>query len=326
MKGARTIFILGIFLLGLSGQNLLAQESEDYPNKPVTLLGAYPAGGSTDSVSRVFSSVALKHFKQPVITTPKPGGSGMVALQSLASSKPDGYTLIMGRVGELVIAPLIEKMPFDTEKDFVPVGMVGQGRVVFSVHSKSPWVSIEELIAAAKKDPGKIKYASAGLQTVPRLLFEKFCQDVGIKLTCVPFKGAAPAGIAAAGGHLPVFPAGVSETLNHVQRGDLRVLLSCSEKRLKQYPDAPTAKEKGYNVNFGVWYTVFAPRGIPPAVISKLEGLVKKVAEDKEFIAAMDNIGEEPDFLSAKDFAESLAKDRIWIAETVKRLYKSDNP
>mgnify|MGYP001061519998 CR=1 FL=1 len=299
---------------------LFAQDPEKYPDRPVTLQHAFAAGGSTDLTARGVAGVAPKYFSQPIIVMPKPGGAGLLALQNLLSSKADGYTLHLGRPSEMSIGPFIENIPFDMEKDFIPVGQVALDRIIFSVNSKTPWNTIEDLIAAAKKDPEKIKFACSSPTATVRLGLEKFCFETGIKLTCVPFKGSAPAAIAVAGGHIPVLTSATSEALPHVQRGDLRVLLTCADKRSKQLPDVPTGKEKGLDVNFPIWNTVFAPKGTPPAVLGKFEALLKKVAEDNDFVSTMTKLESEPGFVSAKDFAEYWTNERKWIGEVVKKI------
>jgi tripartite-type tricarboxylate transporter receptor subunit TctC len=326
MREILQILILSPLLLALAGPNLGAEEPEKYPSRPVTLTGAFAAGGSTDLTCRAIGSVAPKYFSQPIISVPKPGGAGLVALQNLASSKPDGYTFHLGRPSEMSIAPFIEKMPFDMEKDFIPVGQVAQDRIVFSVYAKSPWKTIEELIAAARKEPDKIKFACSSPTATTRLGLEKLCHEAGIKLAVVPFKGAAPAAIAVAGGHVPVLTSTVSEALTHAQRGDVRVLLTCADQRVKEYPDVPTAKEKGFDVNFGIWCTVFARKETPPAILAKFEELLKKAAEDKDFVAAMTKLGSEPGFVSAAEFSAYWPKERKWIGQIVSRVGLSKSP
>ncbi len=326
MKEIIKILVLSLSLLEFSAGSLAAEEPDKYPSRPVTLTGAFAAGGSTDLTCRAVGSVAPKYFSQPIVSMPKPGGAGLVALQNLISSKPDGYTYHLGRPSEMSIAPFIEKMPFGMEKDFIPVGQVAQDRIVFSVHAQSPWKTIDDLIAAARKEPDKIKFACSSPTATTRLGLEKFCHEAGIKLAVVPFKGAAPAAIAVAGGHVPVLTSTVSEALTHAQRGDLRVLLTCADQRVKEYPDVPTAKEKGFDVNFGIWCTVFARKDTPPAILSKFEDLLKKVAEDKEFVAAMTKLGSEPGFVSAREFAGYWAKERKWIGEIVRQVGLSKSP
>ena len=326
MRAIIKILVLSLLLLALATVTLGAEEPEKYPSRPVTLTGAFAAGGSTDLTCRAIGSVAPKYFSQPIISVPKPGGAGLVALQNLASSKPDGYTYHLGRPSEMSIAPFIEKMPFDMGKDFIPVGQVAQDRIVFSVYAKSPWNTIEDLIAAARKEPDKIKFACSSTTATTRLGLEKFCHEAGIKLACVPFKGGTPAAIAVAGGHVPVLTSTVSEALPHFQRGDMRILLVCADQRVKEYPDVPTAKEKGFDVNFGIWCTVFARKDTPAAILAKFEELLKKAAEDKEFVDAMTKLGSEPGFVSAKEFAAYWPKERKWIGEIVRGVGLDKNP
>ena len=326
MRAIMKILVLSLLLLALATVTLGAEEPKKYPSRPVTLTGAFAAGGSTDLTCRAIGSVAPKYFSQPIISVPKPGGAGLVALQNLASSKPDGYTYHLGRPSEMSIAPFIEKMPFDMGKDFIPVGQVAQDRIVFSVYAKSPWNTIEDLIAAARKEPDKIKFACSSTTATTRLGLEKFCHEAGIKLACVPFKGGTPAAIAVAGGHVPVLTSTVSEALPHFQRGDMRILLVCADQRVKEYPDVPTAKEKGFDVNFGIWCTVFARKDTPPTILAKFEELLKKAAEDKEFVDAMTKLGSEPGFVSAKEFAAYWPKERKWIGEIVRGVGLDKNP
>ena len=326
MRKITKILALSSLFLAFAGVTLDAEEPEKYPSRPVTLTGAFAAGGSTDLTCRAIGSVAPKYFSQPIISVPKPGGAGLVALQNLASSKADGYTYHLGRPSEMSIAPFIEKMPFDMAKDFIPVGQVAQDRIVFSVYAKSPWNTIEDLIAAARKEPDKIKFACSSTTATTRLGLEKFCHEAGIKLACVPFKGGTPAAIAVAGGHVPVLTSTVSEALPHSQRGDMRVLLVCADQRVKEYPDVPTAKEKGFDVNFGIWCTVFARKDTPPAILAKFEELLKKAAEDKEFVDAMTKLGSEPGFVSAAEFAAYWPKERKWIGEIVRGVGLSKSP
>ena len=326
MRKITKILALSSLLLAFAGVTLDAEEPEKYPSRPVTLTGAFAAGGSTDLTCRAIGSVAPKYFSQPIISVPKPGGAGLVALQNLASSKPDGYTYHLGRPSEMSIAPFIEKMPFDMENDFIPVGQVAQDRIVFSVYAKSPWKTIDDFIAAARKEPDKIKFACSSTTATTRLGLEKFCHEAGIKLACVPFKGGTPAAIAVAGGHVPVLTSTVSEALPHSQRGDMRVLLVCADQRVKEYPDVPTAKEKGFDVNFGIWCTVFARKDTPPAILAKFEELLKKAAEDKEFVDAMTKLGSEPGFVSAAEFAAYWPKERKWIGEIVRGVGLSKSP
>ncbi len=318
MKGFVRFAVVFSLIIGFSVPVLAAEEP--YPNRPVTFSQAYAAGGGTDLVARAVAAVAPKYFSQPLIVVAKPGGAGLVALQALASAKPDGHYIHLGRMGEMTNAAFIEKIPFEMEKDFIPVAGVANDELVVCASTKYPWKTIEELIADAKKEPEKIKFGASGTTTSGRLVFEAFCNLVGIKLTCVPFKGAAPAAIAVAGGHIPVLHATISETLPHVQRGDMRVLMMMGNRKAKEYPDAPIPKEKGLNFDMTAWHAVFVAKGTPPAIIAQLESLMKKIVEDKDYISAMTGIGSTPVFASGKDFGVYWAGERKTMSALIKKL------
>ena len=273
----RNFFVVAMLMIvfGLPGQGQ-ADDPAKYPEKPITLTGGWAAGGDTDLVCRAISAIAPKFGGQPMIVVAKPGGAGLVSVQNLVSANPDGYTLHLGRASELCIGPLVEKYPFEIDKEILPLAQMGIGPIVFSVNADTPWKTIEEFVAAAKKEPGKIKFAVASTIATTRMAFEKFCYEAGIKCTVVAFKGGAPAGVAVAGGHIPAFPAFPSEILPHYKNGKLRVLLAFTEKRVKEFPDVPTAKEKGFNVAFGSWYTVFARKETPEPILKRIETLMQK--------------------------------------------------
>ncbi len=315
---ARTLSLL-CFLTCFTVSPLLAEDIEKYPSKPITITTAYPAGGSSDLVCRAITPIASKYFSQPIICVAKPGGSGLVALQYLASSKPDGYTFHLGRPGEMSIAPSVEKMPFTMEKDFIPVAQVGLDPLILSVNAKAPWNTIEELIIAAKKEPGNINFGCASSTSVTRFTMEKFCHEANIKLTAVPFKGAAPAVIAVVGGHVPVLTSAVSEILPHVQSGNLRVLLSFGEK-IVELPNVPTARGKGFDVNISSDATLYAPKGTPLPIVHKFEDLLKKVTEDKEFISIMKKMGSEAKFMSGDMFLKHWSEQLKWMGDLVPKI------
>jgi len=313
----RFFYLAAVFSLFLMPASALADDPAKFPERPITLTGGYAAGGSTDLVCRAIAAYAQKFSGQPWVVVPKPGGAGLVSLQNLASAKPDGYTLHLGRPAELSIGPLIEKYPFKVENEFTPVAQMGIDPIVFSVNADLPWKTIEEFVAAAKKEPEKIKFAVSSPTATTRLALEKFCHEAGIKLTAVPFKGGTPAAIAVAGGHIPALTSMVSEVLPQQRAGKIRVLLSFTEKRVKEFPDTPTAAEKRYKVTFGTWLTVFAKKGMSEAILKKIEGWMKSTSEEKEFISAMEKLGSHVDYLSSQDFARYWAEEKRWMEEIV---------
>lgn len=314
----RSILLAAIISLCLLPGTGLADDPAKFPERPITLTGGYAAGGSTDLVCRAIAAFVSKFSGQPFVVVAKPGGAGLVSLQNLASAKADGYTLHLGRPAELSIGPLIEKYPFKVENEFIPVAQMGIDPIVFSVNADSPWKTIEEFVAAAKKEPEKIKFAVSSPTATTRLALEKFCHEAGIKLTAVPFKGGTPAAIAVAGGHIPTLTSMVSEVLPHQRSGKIRVLLSFTEKRVKEFPDTSTAAEKKYKVTFGTWLTVFAKKGTPEGILKKIESWMKSTSEEKEFISAMEKLGSHVDYLSSQDFTKYWEEEKRWMETIVK--------
>jgi tripartite-type tricarboxylate transporter receptor subunit TctC len=314
----RFILLAAISSLCLFPVTGLADDPAKFPERPITLTGGYAAGGSTDLVCRAIATFVSKFSGQPFVVVAKPGGAGLVSLQNLASAKSDGYTLHLGRPAELSIGPLIEKYPFKVENEFIPVAQMGIDPIVFSVNADSPWKTIEELVAAAQKEPEKIKFACSSPTATTRLALEKFCYEAGIKLTAVPFKGGTPAAIAVAGGHIPTLTSMVSEVLPQQRSGKIRILLSFTEKRVKEFPDTPTAAEKKYKVTFGTWLTVFSKKGVPDGILKKIESWMKRTSEEKEFTSAMEKLGSHVDYLSSQDFAKYWEDEKKWMEMIVK--------
>jgi tripartite-type tricarboxylate transporter receptor subunit TctC len=318
MKRLIKVTLLFLCIMGIAASNLAAQET--YPSRPVTLTQAYAAGGTTDLVARSIGAVAPKYFREPIIVVAKPGGGGLVALQAMAAAKPDGHYIHLGRMGDMVNAAFIESMPFDMEKDFIPVSGVGNDELVVTVSAKTGWKSIEDLIAAAKKDPGKIKFGAAGTVASGRLVFEAFAHMLGIDIPVVPFKGSAPAAIAVAGGHIPVLNSTVGECLPHVQRGDLIPIMMMGNRRVKEFPNCPIPSDKGWKFDMTAWHAVFVAKGVPPAVIAKLESVLKNIVADPDYIKALDAMGTAPIYTSGKDFAAFLKNERKTLGALIKTL------
>jgi len=318
MKRFVHIALLFFCVMGIAAPNLAADEP--YPSKPVTLTQAYAAGGTTDLVARAIAAVAPKYFSQPIVVIAKTGGAGLVALQAMASAKPDGHYIHLGRMGDMVNAAFVEKIPFDMEKDFIPICGVGNDELVVTVSSKTGWKTIEDLIAAAKKDPGKIKFAAAGTVASGRLVFEAFANMLGLDIPVVPFKGSAPAAIAVAGGHIQVLNATVGEALSHVQRGDLVPIMMMGNRRAKEFPNVPIPSDKGWKFDMTAWHAVFAFKGVPQPVMVKLESTMKSIVTDPDYIKALNAMGTAPIYTSGKDFSEWLKGHRKEMGALIKRL------
>jgi tripartite-type tricarboxylate transporter receptor subunit TctC len=312
--------LCNLLLIFLTLLDLQAGESEKYPVRPVTMTVSYAPGGVADLTARSICHTASKYFEQPIVTMNKPGGGGLIGLQNLLTLKADGYTFHFASTGELSIAPFVERFPFKMEEDFQPVAQINSSPMIISVAKESPWNNIEEMVVVVKGQPGKISFACASPTATTRFGMEKFCYEAGVKLNCVPFKGGAPAALAVVGGHVPVLVSTTVEALPHIERGDLRVLLTLGPIRLKRFPGVPTALEKGFNVNMLAIGAVIAKRGTPPGIIAKFESLMANVTKDNDFVSTMTKLGVDTEFRSGQEYAKYWAEERKWIGAIVDKI------
>jgi tripartite-type tricarboxylate transporter receptor subunit TctC len=316
--------LLFFCIMGIAG--LVMAADEPYPNRAITIAHSTPVGGSTDLVARALATVAPKYFGQPMIVVSKPGGAGLIALQALASSKPDGYYMENGRMGDMVNAAFFEKMPFDMENDFIPVCGEANDELLITVSAKSGFKNIDDLIAAAKKNPGKVQFAASGTTNSGRLIFEAWADAMGLEFEMVPFKGAAPAAIAVAGGHVPVLNSTISECLAHVQRGDLVPLMMMGNRRAKEFPNVPIPKDKGLKFDMTSWHGIWVVKGTPQPIVAKIEANIKKIVADPDYIKALDTMGTMPIFTPQKEFTEYVKSERKKMGALIKKLGLSNTP
>ena len=318
MKGLVKVVALFSLIIGFAASVLAAEEP--YPSKPVTLSQAYAAGGSTDMVARAIAAVAPKYFSQPIVVVPKPGGAGLIAITALAQAKPDGYYIHLGRMGDMVNNAYIEKIPFDMDRDFIPVCQVANDDLLVTCSAKTGWKTIDDLIAAVKKNPGKIKFGASGTTTSGRLVFEAFADMLGLDIPVVPFKGAAPASIAVAGGHIEILHSTVGEALAHVQRGDLIPLMMMGDRRTEALPNVPIPADKGWVFDGSSWHIIFVAKGVPPAVIAKIESTMKSIVADPDYVKALKAMGSTPVYASGKQCIDVLKNHHKIYGALIKRL------
>jgi tripartite-type tricarboxylate transporter receptor subunit TctC len=306
MKRLAKVTFLVLCIMGIAVSNLAAQDK--FPSRMITLSQAYSAGGSTDLVARAIAAIAPKYLSQPIVVVAKPGGGGMLALQGLASAKPDGHYWHLGRMGDMVNNEYIEKMPFNMDADFTPVAQVANDDLMISCSAKTGWKTIEELVAAVKKEPGKYKFAASGTTTSGRIVFEAWRYNMGLDIPVVPFKGAAPASIAVAGGHIPIIHSTVGEVLPHVQRGDIVPLMMMGDRVTKALPNVSMPKDHGWKFDMSSWHIVFVKAGTPQPIINTIESTLKKIVADPDYVKACEGFGSTPVYASQKD-SEALLKE-----------------
>ncbi|MBO4122386.1 tripartite tricarboxylate transporter substrate binding protein [Cupriavidus gilardii] len=257
-----------------------------YPDKPIRMVVPFAPGGGTDLIARAMGVTMSEDLGQPVIIDNKPGGGTIIGTEAVAKSAPDGYTLVMATIAHAVNPSLHRKLPFDTDKAFTPVMLVGRSPNVLVVKPDSPIRTVQDLIAAAKAKPGKINYASQGAGTSAHLAGELFKSMAKVDLIHIPYRGAGPAITDLLGGQVDMMFATAAAVAPHLESGKLRAVAVTTAQR-SQAPGlskVPTIAESGVpNYAADSWYGLFAPAGTPPAVIARLNEAAKKAVQTESF-------------------------------------------
>ena len=293
-RGAFLGMLLVVFCLFVSGFAL----GSDYPNKPINILIGYAAGGSTDLTTRALAMEAAKTLKQPIICTNQVGASGTLVLGRVKGEKNDGYTIYNAPTANFCRIPHLQAVPYDPLKDFTFIMQYGLYQYGIIVGADAPWKTLEELLDYAKKNPNKIKYATSGLGSGQHLVMEYLAKKYGIKWDHVPFAGGTQAVAALLGGHVQV----VSQTpewKEHVLAGKLRLLVVCTDQRMKAFPNVPTLIEKGIKFSVHSGLSFMGPAGMPPAVVEKLQNAFAEAMKSKAFLESMEKFDLPPAYLGS---------------------------
>ena len=259
-------------------------QAQDYPNRPIRLVVAFTAGGTTDFVARLLSERLRSLIGQPVIVDNRPGASGAIAAEHVAKSEPDGYTLFFTTVGAVAINPALHSnLPYDPVKDFAPVGMAVFNSTMLVVNAAMKINSARELAALAKERPGAITIGVTGLGAISHLGLELFQADAGVKFQAVPYRGASQAVSDLMGGQLDGLFGDVPTVMAQVKAGKLKALAATSQERSVIFPDVPTFLEQGFpDTVANQWAGTLAPAGTAPAIIVKLSGALHAALTDTD--------------------------------------------
>jgi len=290
--------------------------AQAFPNKPITLIVPWPAGGSTDRHHRALAEIASKYLGQNIIIENKPGGGGTLGPGAMAlTAKPDGYTISQYPMGMLRV-PHMQKVQWNPITDFTFIIGISGYTFGFTVRDDSKFKSFNDYIEAARKEPGKIDYGSTGIGTSPHLLMEEISANAKVQLNHIPFKGNADLMQALMGGHV-MAQSDASGWDKFVDNGQMRLLLTFGEKRTKRWPQVPTAKELGYGVVSTSPYGLVGPKGMDPAVVKVLHDAFKKALDDPKHAEVMAQLNQEVWYRSGEDYArwarETYVKDKRLI-------------
>jgi len=308
------VLLTSLVALALPAAQALAQKS--YPNKAIRMIVPFAPGGSNDIMGRLVAAKLTESMGQQVVVDNRPGASGIVGTDLAAKSAPDGYTVLVMSLTFTVNPSIRSKLPYDTEKDLVPVTLIASAPLILVVHPSLPVKSVKEFIAYAKANPGKLNFGSGGPGSTPHLAGEMLKTMAGLEMIHVPYKGGGPALADLVGGQIQLMLENIPSTLPFVKSGKLRVLAVTSKKRSPTVPDVPTLDEaalKGYELTG--WNGLFVPRGTPRAIVNQLHAeTVKALAAPdlKERLAAM----------SAEPGGESPEKFAVFVKAEIRKWAK----
>jgi len=291
-----------------------------YPERPVTMLTGYPAGGLVDIVARVVAEGMKAKFPRGLVVQIKPGAAGSVAVSELVRAQPDGYTFILTPHSALVIAAQLQNLAYKTPDDYLPFVNVVSYYPMIAVRTESPYQNINQMVADAKANPGKLRVGSPGEGTSSHLNLEEFMRQTGSRMIHVPFQGWGQSSPALLGEHIEALVAQPGELKGMVDGKRMRVLVAFQPQRHPVFPDVPTAKELGWDVANGVWYLLMAPKGTPAPVVKYLHDAAKEAIEDPKFARLMADRGIDVDYRPGDPLRADLWREYKAHTEILRRI------
>jgi tripartite-type tricarboxylate transporter receptor subunit TctC len=294
-----------------------AVRAADFPDKVVRIVVPFPAGAAADAAARVIAKKLAEYWRQPVVVDNRPGVPG---IQSVAIAPADGYTLLLGAGSSLVTTPLMNpKLPYDAQRDFVPVGRVLTSTAILTAHPSLGVRSVQELIAFANSKPGKLNFSSSGMGSPNHLAMELFESLTNTEMVHVPYKGAAPSVTDLVAGQVQLGINALPSVIGHIKAGKLTPLGVASTRRDRALPDVPTIAEAGVpGFDYTIWYGLFAPSKVPPPTVNKISDDLQRALHDGEVAKLLIAQGNEPAPSSAQELASFIRDDTARWAKIIK--------
>ena len=285
--------------------------ADDYPSRKITLVVPYPPGGGVDAMARVMAQKLSEAFNQQVIVENRGGAGGTVGTRFVARAEPDGYTLLLGHTGTISINPsLYPKLDIDPRRDFAPIGLVASMPVALLANPSFPAKTVAEVIAYAKKEPGKLNVGTSAMGTGGYMAAEAFKAEADVKVAIIPYKGTAPVMTDLIGGQMPVAFGVLPPALGNIKAGTLRAIAVSSKKRFSLLPDVPTFDESGMpGFEAVLHYGLLAPHGTPPAIVEKLSAAVAKAVADPDVQKRIHFEGGDPLTSTSTEYASDIDKE-----------------
>ena len=316
------VSVIAACALVMAGPVAMAAGASDYPARAVSIIVPYPAGGGVDAMARVVAQKLSEAFKQKVVVDNRGGAGGTVGTRAAARAQPDGYTLLLGHTGTISINPsLYVKLGMNPQKDFAPIGLVASMPVALLTNPSFPAKSVKELIALAKKDPGKLNLGTSAVGTGGYMCAELFKAEAGIDVAIIPYKGTAPVMNDLIGGPVPMAFGVLPPALGNLQAGKLRALAVTSKKRFSLLPDVPTFDESGLpGFEAVLHYGLLAPAGTPKEIVDKLSAELIKLVADPEVQKRIHMEGGDPLTSTPAEYAADIASEEKKWGGLVRKL------
>ena len=294
--------------------------SQEFPNKTIRIINPFP-GGPTDSFARLIAAKLQTGLKQAVIVEAKPGAGGTIAVAAAAKAVPDGYTLLITSASTQIVQPVVRKsLPYDAEKDFIPIMATGGSASVIVVHPSLPVKNLREFIDYARANPEMVSYGSSGNGTALHLAGEVFASIAGVKLQHIPYKTAAKSMTDLLGGQVKAMFDSPNNSSPQIKNGKVKGLAVMGPERLSVIPDVPTTSELGMpSMRFTNWLGVYAPAGTPPEIVERMIKILKPAMGDQDMKEYFERSGMPPSPLFGQDMAVASRNQRNDLAEVVKR-------
>jgi tripartite-type tricarboxylate transporter receptor subunit TctC len=295
-------------------------QAQTYPDRPVRIIAPFPAGGLADVLARAVGDQMTKSLGQPVVVENRAGAGGNTGALAVATAAPDGYTLLMSSAGILTANPhLYSKMPFDAATAFTPVSNVAQMNMLLVVHPNVPAQNLKDFVALARKEPGKLNFGSPGIGTTGHLGLAMFMHAAQVRITHVPYKGAAPAVQDLIAGQIDGVVDNPPTVISHIQAGKLRPLAFAAKQRLPLLPDVPTAAEAGIaNFEATSWFGIAAPAGTPPAIVARLHQAIVAAVRSPAMAERFAKTGARLVGDTPEQFAAQIRAERVQWGEIIK--------
>lgn len=312
--------VVPFLLAGIASLFIAAPAAAAYPEKPVTIIVGYGAGGGADTLARLYSDELTKELGGSFVVVNKPGAGSTIAATEVANSSADGYTLLVAPTAVFTITPTVRKVHYDPVKDFTPVSTLATGLDVIISSNKLPTQDLGEFIALAKKNPGKYSFASSGLATSTHMMGEVFKEAADIDILHVPYKSSSD--------YLPDLISGrVSLSFDPVlisqaNSGNLNFMGAINDERLEDYPDVKTTKEAGIDMSAAsdrLWYGLFAPADLPGDIAKRLAAAVEKASANPDLSKKLSATGIRPSSVSGQAFADKVKNDIIFYGDIIEK-------